>query len=224
MIEIIEELTSARETLAERVADYLASEIISQRIKPGEQLVETELATRLRTSRAPIRDAFRLLELKGFVEVVPRKGTFVRKYTAKEIQDIYKVRASLEDLAVQLALPQLTANDFHHLDEAISSMKEALDVGNVKAYFDSNILFHQVFLDVSNNLVLKEIFSKLGRPLSGLRMTSLSMPNRLRESFEEHIKILEAVKKKDIVLARKLFEFHTLGALDKLKSVMIENV
>lgn len=102
MSEIMEELVTARETLAERIADYLAGEILSHKIRPGEQLVETELATRLRTSRAPIRDAFRLLELKGFVEVIPRKGTFVRKYTTKQIQDIYQMRASAATICQEL--------------------------------------------------------------------------------------------------------------------------
>lgn len=222
MGEIMEELLTARETLAERIADYLAGEIISQKIKPGEQLVETELAARLRTSRAPIRDAFRLLEIKGFVEVIPRKGTFVRRYSVKEIQDVYQVRASLEDLAVQLALHQLTTKDTQCLEESLKTMKEALNQQDVKSYFESNILFHQVFLDASNNQVLKEVYSKLGRPLSGLRMTSLSMPNSLKESFSEHTKILEAVRKRDVVLARKLVEAHTLRALEKLKSLVHE--
>lgn len=220
MTETRDELLGNRETLAERIADHLAADIISQNIRPGEQLVETELATRLKTSRAPIRDAFHLLELKGFVEVIPRKGAFVRKFTAKEIDDVYQVRAALEDLVCQLAIPQLSAENLQRLEAALSEMKEALYLQDVKSYFQGNLLFHQVFLDAANNEVLKEVYSRLGRPLTGLRMMSLSMSNSLAESFLEHTKILKAVKKKDVVLARKLFEAHTLRALEKLRSLV----
>ena len=80
-------------------------------MKGGERLVENELRRSLGVSRAPIRESFRILERDGFITRVPRKGTFVRKITKKDIEENFPIRASLESLAAKLAIPHLSSGD-----------------------------------------------------------------------------------------------------------------
>ncbi|GAW93552.1 GntR family transcriptional regulator [Calderihabitans maritimus] len=209
--------------LAARITDYLQTEIINNNLKPGEQLKETELAKLFGTSRAPIREAFRMLERNGFVEVVPRKGAFVRRYTTKEIEDIYKVRCALEILALEIALSRLCNEDFIKLEKLISNMAEAMNKGDVKTYFKYNVLFHRNFFHIADNPVLNEIFERLSNPLLGLRLKSLSLPESLKESYMEHINIFNAIRERNVELAKKYLEAHIVRAMKKLKQCVAEN-
>ena len=88
-------------TLPEQIAEQLARDIVSQALAPGQRLKEIELSTRFDASRAPIREALRLLELRGLVQIESRRGVTVTQLSAAEVDDLYEIRASLLGLAAR---------------------------------------------------------------------------------------------------------------------------
>ncbi len=115
--------------LPEQIAEVLATEIINRDLTPGSRLPEPTLAERFGTSRAPIREAFYLLDQAGLVERTPRRGTVVKAYTRREIEEIYQVRITLERLALERICesPELVDACLAALEPIIREMKVVQD-------------------------------------------------------------------------------------------------
>ena len=93
--------------LRDVVFNTLRKAILRGELKPGERLMEIQLANKLGVSRTPIREAIRKLELEGLVLMIPRKGAEVAQITEKNMQDVLEVRKALEELSVQLACERI---------------------------------------------------------------------------------------------------------------------
>ena len=107
------------------MSNLLADLILDGTLPPNRQLVETELQKQLGISRSPLREAFRELEKKGLVVIVPRKGTHVREMTRKDIAENFPVRAALEGLAAREAYQRMTPANLREMAEVLGRMKEA---------------------------------------------------------------------------------------------------
>ena len=101
--------------LRDVVFNTLRKAILRGELKPGERLMEIQLANKLGVSRTPIREAIRKLELEGLVLMIPRKGAEVAEITEKNMRDVLEVRKALEELAVQLACEKITAEEIEEI-------------------------------------------------------------------------------------------------------------
>ena len=119
--------------LRDVVFNTLRQAILRGELKPGERLMEIQLANKLGVSRTPIREAIRKLELEGLVLMIPRKGAEVAEITEKNMRDVLEVRKALEELAVQLACEKITA-------EEIEEMKKER-----RSFFGPNNLREQMY-------------------------------------------------------------------------------
>jgi DNA-binding GntR family transcriptional regulator len=201
-----------REGLAGKVASVLRTGIIEGKFAPGERLPENWLAAQLGVSLAPIREAFRILEIEGLVQVNLQKGARVRGLTAKDIESIYDVRSTLDSLAVRLAMTNLQAVDVCRLEKILSSMKVSIDKKDFSRYRKVNSEFHSFFYQKSQNEWLCNMNHGLMNHIMRLRSFSLSMPARLLQSYREHTRIIETVKKRNVREAEKLMREHTREA------------
>ena len=100
-----------RKVLREDVKSIISSAIMKGEYKPGDRIVETQIAKDLNVSQAPVREALRDLEQMGIVVTEPYKGTYVRDISRKDLISYYDVRAELEGLAMRLAMPNLKEKD-----------------------------------------------------------------------------------------------------------------
>lgn len=103
--------------LRDVVFNTLRQAILRGELKPGERLMEIQLANKLGVSRTPIREAIRKLELEGLVLMIPRKGAEVADITEKSLRDVLEVRKVLEELSVQLACEKITEEEIAELKE-----------------------------------------------------------------------------------------------------------
>ena len=101
--------------LRDVVFNTLRQAILRGELKPGERLMEIQLANKLGVSRTPIREAIRKLELEGLVLMIPRKGAEVAEITEKNMRDVLEVRKALEELAVQLACEKITEEEIEEM-------------------------------------------------------------------------------------------------------------
>ena len=148
--------------LGAQVSQILTDAILKGILKQGDQLVEAELQKQFGISRSPLREAFRDLEKRGLVVIVPRKGTFVKAITEKDIRENFPVRATLEGLAARQAFSKITAKELKNLRQAFEGMRSAGQKKDAaKVYREHHHRFHEVFINASGNDTLINLLRTL---------------------------------------------------------------
>ena len=196
-----------RQVLREDVKEYLIDSILRGKYQPGERLTETALARQLGVSQAPIREALGHLELMGFVESMPYKGTYVRQHSAEELRDIYVVRAWLEALAGRLATPRLTDDDLHRLEVLADRMMEHARHGDAHDFARDDFSFHESIIRISNNSMLLRLFDMLQYAYWTFASTRLFNYD-LVYLANRHYRVLEALRTRDAELAATALQEH----------------
>jgi len=197
--------------LREMVFESLREAIILGRLKPGERLMEIQLAEEMGVSRTPVREAIRKLELEGFVVMVPRKGAYVAGISVKDIVDVFEVRAALEGLAAGLAAERITSEEMDLLERSLLKIN-AMGGGDIDAAVEGDISFHDIIYRASRNQRLVQIITHLQEQLLRFRMTSLSQPGRVKIALDEHKKIVEAISDRNVEMAQTLATEHIENA------------
>ncbi|MGF7184162.1 DNA-binding GntR family transcriptional regulator [Desulfitispora alkaliphila] len=198
--------------LREIVFDSLRDAIINGTLKPGERLMEVQLAEEMGVSRTPVREAIRKLELEGFVVMVPRKGAYVAGISLKDIADVFEIRAALEGLAAGLAAERCTDDELEELERHLVKVTELVNSNDIQTLVDIDTGFHDIIYKASRNEKLVQIISNLREQIQRFRTTSLAVPGRLREVVMEHKQIVEAIAERNICLARDLAQNHVENA------------
>lgn len=175
--------------LGSQVAMALTEAILEGRVKGGEQLLEVELQNHFGISRSPLREAFRELEKNGLVTIIPRKGTYVKRVTRKEIQENFPVRAELEGLAARLAATRINTAELRELEDILEEMKKAVRERKTKNYYSTHLAFHEAIISFANNELLYDL-------LKTLRMHSLwhrYAYNYYQEDLEKAYKVHDEI-------------------------------
>ena len=155
------------------------------------------------------------MEKNGLVGSIPRKGTFVRKTTQKDIEENFPIRANLESLAARLALPHLNAQDMEKMEAAFSKMKEAAKNNDFKSYLKYHTQYHDIFIRASGNDTLIEILENLRHQAIWFRYSYLYVQEAFDYAVKVHRKILDLFIKKDADRLEALVKEHILIALDR---------
>lgn len=208
--------------LREMVFESLREAINLGRLRPGERLMEIQLAEEMGVSRTPVREAIRKLELEGFVAMVPRKGAYVAGISVKDIVDVFEIRSSLEALAAGLAAERITDEEMELLERSLVKVSEFSTDENIKAIVDGDINFHDIIYKASRNQRLVQIINHLQEQIHRFRMTSLSQPGRTKIALDEHKSIVEAISDRNVELAQQLAREHIENAEQSLLNVMRE--
>ncbi len=205
--------------LRELVFDSLRKAIILGKLKPGERLMEIQLAEEMGVSRTPVREAIRKLELEGFVVMVPRRGAYVAGVSVKDIADVFEVRSALEGLAAGLAAERITEEEMEELEKAIYAISGEDDLLTVVKKDNE---FHELIYKASRNHRLAQIITNLSEQINRFRLTSLSVPGRLKIAVDEHKKIIEAISERNVELSNKLASEHMENAEQNLINAIRE--
>jgi DNA-binding GntR family transcriptional regulator len=202
------QLGARHQPLRQVVTDALRKAILSKRLKPGERLVEEQLAADLGVSRNPVREALRVLESEGLVEISPRRGASVTNVSEEEAQEIVEVRAALEGLCARLAArrcsPALKADIEKVLDRGESAA--AADDSPALARIHSQV--HALMARAGHNRHLNVFVQSLRDKTDWLYASSVSW--RAQQSWREHSAILRAIADGDEELAAVLASRHVI--------------
>ena len=207
-------------SLSSAIYRQLEDMILSGKIKPGERINESRLASALQVSRAPIREACRQLEKHGMVEVFANRGTFVRSIQPREVEELYDIRAALEALAGERAAERVTPKARKELRTHFAAMERCAKAGSVADYYAANAQFHSTLIRMSGNQSLSGIYDSICKQVQLFRRTSLALPGRLRVSLGQHQEILAAVLAGDGNRAGLLLRDHVLDAGRALVSAL----
>ncbi len=209
--------------LREVVFETLREAIINGTLKPGERMMEIQLAEQLGVSRTPVREAIRKLELEGFVVMIPRKGAYVAGISLKDIADVFEVRAAMEALAAGLAAERITAEELEEMERLLVRIGEYIEANRFEEVVEMDTLFHEALYKASRNLKLEQILQNLREQIQRFRSTSLAYPGRMREALEEHKKIVEAISERNAALAQQLAQEHIENAENSMLEALRRN-
>ena len=191
--------------LSNLIKENIANDILQGRLKPGDKLVESKYAQEYGISRAPVREAFYLLTLDGFVQKIPRKGTVVKGYTSEEISDLLKIRIFLEDLAIQKLDPENARECGKKLERILKQLEQQTDS---RKYAKLNYDFHYKIITESKSDVLVNMYNRLGTPLLSLQTMALAETNKMKESLSEHRQVVSFLKEGKVDQAKKVLLKH----------------
>lgn len=203
-----------RESMRDRVKQILLDRIQGGIYKPGDRLVELQIARELDTSQAPVREALRELEAMRLVESETYRGTRVREVSTQELQESYQVRVVLEELAAQLAAPKF----YQHpelLQQAIASLQNATQIQDLECFVKQDAAFHRLIVETSGNSVLLRLWDSLAFEAwtrINLTLVKHKIVN-LQSLVKEHEEIADALVKGDGKAAGNLLRQHFETAL-----------
>jgi len=206
--------------LREIVFESLREAIISGVLKPGERMMEVQLAEEMGVSRTPVREAIRKLELEGFVIMVARKGAYVAGISSKDVSEVFEIRAALEGLAAALAAERINDSEKEELERVLVYKAASVEANDFSSLIEKDTEFHELIYKASRNERLMQIISNLREQINRFRMVSLAHPGRGREALEEHRKIAEAIADRDFTLAQALAQEHIGNAENALLESM----
>jgi DNA-binding GntR family transcriptional regulator len=200
-----------RDTLHSKVCNALRKAILCGDLKPGERLVQAELAEALGVSRMPVREALRKLESEGLVTIEPHRGAIVKSFGIEDIKEIYELRAELEKMAIKKSIQNMKEEDIAALDRLVLEMEQAADV---EAFVEKNIEFHRLLL---SRCLWNRLLDFIETLWNGFpQQTPLLIKGQVHRSNEEHRKILLAVKGRDAEKAAWLLSEHILRTGESL--------
>ena len=191
--QVIRKIRTVRDLRGE-VYKILREGITTGGLEPGRQLKENDLVAELDVSRTPIREALNQLSKEGLVEIIPRRGAFVRRWTKAEALEILLIREALEGLAGRLAAPKMTPEAIDALEALMSDYKK----GRLE-YVEADKRFHEGIVNACGMDRLKELIGNLYDSLQMRKILGLSFHDeeRIRQSIAEHLRITEALRKGD---------------------------
>ena len=197
-----------RATLTDRALKEIRDAIRSGKVKPGDRLVEMQLAQEMQISRFPIREALRYLEKEGLVETIPFKGTHVAEFTEKDMEELYSLRSSLEELAVRILIENLDEKKIKKLETIIQSMQKASQTGNLDQMISEDLRFHQTICELSGHRKLLDVW----RTLENQLLVFLTIEKDFFETaylyVSTHDPLMDAIKNRDAKRAEKAIRDH----------------
>lgn len=203
-------------SLKDKAYNAIKSAILSLKLKPGDPLVESELAQQLGISKTPVRDALLELEREGFVTKVLFKGTYVTEITLEDVREVFQLRAVLEGLAARLAAPLFSTEELEEAEKILVAAETALAEGDIVLCSECGERFHRLIINKADNQRLQTIILNLDDHLQRFRLLSDQINGRLNKSLKEHGKVLEALWRKDPLAAEEAVRGHLFSVLQDL--------
>ncbi|KHJ50799.1 GntR family transcriptional regulator [Vreelandella venusta] len=200
--------------LVEQVADYLTQAIIQQHFLPGERLSEVQLSRALGVSRAPVREAARLLESRGLLISKPRKGFFVRALNTVELEDVFDLRLCMERHAIQRLCERYTPEAEQALKQQVAVLCEAAAGNDGTRRIEEDLTFHRLMLHYAGNERLLRAFDDLAHELR-LCIALITKTHEAPETIAtSHFKLLDALATGRPEACREAIDFHIGVARD----------
>ena len=186
----------------------LENMILTGAFKPRERLIEANLSDMFGVSRYWVRDAFKILETKGLVTVTPFKGVMVSELSEQEVEEIFVIRVTLEQLAWQLSMENATESDLKTLKRMVKKVEEAHKQNDILGMVEADTNFHDYVFQLSRNQTLRRMIHDLRNRCHIIRYSAWSSPDIMQQVLNEHRRFVEAMESKDTATLEQLASTH----------------
>ena len=204
------------QSLTMLVQNEIEGMIVGGELGAGAKLSENALATRLGVSRGPVREALRGREQTGRVRVEKNRGVFVRQPSLEEADEIFELRASLDELAGRKLAARITAEQLKELRALIERMEKASTRNDLDAYHPLNLRFHDALVEFAGNGKMLHTYRRLVNELNLFRRHTLAQRDRLPTSTREHRRIVDAIAARDAETAGRLLYEHVMASRERM--------
>lgn len=199
-----------RKSLGEHVFESLKHSIVMGKISSGEWLVESHIAETLGISRTPVREAIHKLEREGLIERQPRGGFTVLGLTRNDIEETFGIRSVLEGYAARLAAVKHNKEELEALEKKIEEFQNALDRKKMNLLPAINTEFHDLLYSLSKSSKLISIINGLRDQIYRFRKMNLKEEKFAATSNQDHIQMLQSIRKRNAEGAERLAREHIL--------------
>ena len=206
--------------LSQTVVSELKRLIYSGEFLPGERLNEATLAVRMGTSRGPIREAMKVLAGLGLVTSVPNRGMFVRQLSVRDMVEVYELRAVVFAFAAERASQNFSRQNAAQFEQLLNDMDAACQAEDGTQYYELNLAFHELILDLSGNKRAKQAYDDYVKELHLFRRKYFNVSNNMHTSNVEHRKIYEAIASGSPAKAWTAAQRHVLGGRSRLLATL----
>jgi len=208
---------------SEKAYRKLRDRIFSGDYAPGVRLKERQLCADLEVSRTPVREALRRLESEGLVQIEPRRGGVVSHIDAEEAEEIFALGAVIESFAAKMAAQKATAEGVAALDDVVAAMAAVLERGDDTCRADYMKLdgeLHSRIVAMADSRRLSAALQQVvGVPVL-VQAFNRYTPEHLRQSFDQHRALVDAIRERDGEWAESTMRYHILSG----RTVMLSNL
>lgn len=208
--------------LRDVVFNTLREAILKGELKPGERLMELQLASKLGVSRTPIREAIRMLEQEGLAVTIPRKGAEVAKMTEKDMEDVLQIRDALDELAASIACELISQEEMEELKRTMHEFEESTKTGDLKRIAEADVKFHDIIYQATNNPKLVSMLSNLREQMYRYRVEYLKDEKNYPILVKEHSEIVDGLSKKDKAKVTAAMHKHVENQVSAVKEIIRE--
>jgi len=177
----------------------------------------------MHASRTPVREAFRQLQMEGYITAIHNRGAFVSKLPPKDIGEVYDIVRLLEGYATELAVQRISDSDLNKLKEHQKKLVAYASKRRFRDYVEENTRFHHFITQLSRNDCLARTVTELRARIYRYRLTSVTIPGYLEKYASDHEKIIHSMTKRSAILARKHMEEHVNFVKEVLVRFLKEN-
>lgn len=197
-------------------ADLIREAIVDGRVSPGHRLKEEELAQQLGISRTPVREALLVLQAEGLVEAAPNRGSAVRAYDRRDLEEMYELRALLEGHAARRAAAHRAEAHVGELRASCERFAALLTDRDVASLVGENTSFHETILDAAASERLKGMVRQVvAMPLVYTSYYWYS-PAECANSHRAHLELVDAIAARDEHASERIMREHVFAACDVL--------
>ena len=208
--------------LRDVVFNTLRQAILRGELKPGERLMELQLAAKLGVSRTPIREAIRMLEQEGLAVTIPRKGAEVAKMTEKDMEDVLQIRDALDELAAAIACEQMTKEQLDALKNTMREFEESTKTGDVKRIAQADVEFHDIIYQATGNPKLVTMLNNLREQMYRYRVEYLKDEKNYPTLMKEHSEIVDGLIVKNKEKVTNAMHKHVKNQVVAVKEIIRE--
>ena len=198
--------------LRDVVFNTLREAILKGELKPGERLMELQLAAKLGVSRTPIREAIRMLEQEGLAVTIPRKGAEV----------VLQIRDALDELAASIACEQISEEELAELRHTMHEFEESTKTGDVKRIAEADVRFHDIIYHATRNVKLENMLNNLREQMYRYRVEYLKDEKNFPILIREHSQIVEGLTAKDKTMLTAAMHKHVMNQATAVKEMIRE--
>ena len=184
--------------LVDQLVSFFIETILTGKIASGEKLVENELQRHFGVSRTPLREAFRELEKRGLVTILPRRGTYVKTISREELEQMIPIRAILEGFAMSEAYTKITRSELAAARKSLDKMERYAGRKNYRGYWREHVTFHDTLIGAARNRVLVDILNPLRTKTLWLRFAVHEKEKDLAESLQSHKELMTCFEERRV--------------------------
>jgi len=210
-----------RNTTQESVANRLRQLIVNRELRPGERIVQSELAEQFGVSRTPIREALHKLASDGLITLSPHKGASVADFSLSELEGIYSIRIAIEGYGAFLAAEQITDDDLGRLASLLDRMKAVFEEGDRWRLLEVNREFYALLYAIAKQPRLYDLIMKHLDMADLYRRMAFTIDTFYRHTIADHEELLAVLRTRDPEAAERLTRLGLEDTLASLKAFLI---